>query len=114
MAVSVYYSGDTAPFVVTCGLGTKEYPIDSATDTVKAAFVNPTDNALITLALSQSNVTAGADWPVGNVAVQFDATEAAKLAAYANTQVILEIEVTKPVGKQTFQALYAVRKGAIA
>lgn len=110
---ATYYSGDTAPFIVTCRLGAAPYVIANS-DTVEAAFIDEQNGVAITAALPQSSSTAGASWGLGEVAVVFTAEEGSKLAPFAGQRALLEIQVTKPTGKQTFQAEYLIKRGYIA
>lgn len=111
--MAVITSGDTAPFVVTLTLGGSTYALNTGTDTVKAAWVDPKAGTLITAAVAQSSATTGASWGTGLVAVVFDQTNADLLAAYDGQKIALELEVTKPTGKQTFRANYTCQKGLI-
>jgi hypothetical protein len=105
-------SGDTYPFTVTLKLGTVAFPITAGTDTVRARWVCPDANSIITDSVVQISSTTGADWPNGKVAVTFDQTNADQLAAYVGKRVVLEIEVTKgSLGTQSFQATYLCKRG---
>lgn len=111
--MTLIFSGDTAPFLVTLTLNGATYTLNTGTDTVKAAWVDPKAGTLITAALSQSSASSGAVWANGIVAVSFDATNANLLDAYDGQKIALEVEVTKPTGKQTFRADYTCKKGLI-
>jgi hypothetical protein len=111
--MAMIFSGDTAPVLVSLLLNGTAYTLNTGTDSVKAAWIDPAAGALITAALSQSSSSSGANWPNGVVAVSFDATNANLLDVYDGKVIALEVEVTKPTGKQTFRANYTCRKGLI-
>ena len=106
-------SGDTGPFLVTLKFNGGIYALSSGSDTVKAAFLDAKSGSLITSVVTMGSGNAGADWTNGVVSCIFDATNMALLANYDGQTIALEIEVTKPTGKQTFRGNYVCRKGYI-
>lgn len=110
---SAVYVGDTYPFVVTLKVGGVPFSITTGSETVTAVWLNFSTLATLCVATAQVSTTSGADWLNGIVAITFPAVEADKLSAVAGQSAILEIQVTKTIGKQTFQAVYAVKSGII-
>ena len=106
-------SGDTAPFTVTLTLGGAAYTLNTGTDSVKAAWIDPATATLITSAVTMASSITGAVWASGIVGIQFDATNANLLDSYDGKKIALEIEVTKTTGKQTFRANYTCQRGLI-
>ncbi len=111
---SAVYVGDTYPFVTKLRVGGVLFPLSDGVDTVKAVWLKSSDLSEICAETAQLAATTGAVWASGWVAVTFPGVEAAKLSVAAGGTAILEIRATKPIGMQTFQALYAIKTRGIA